>query len=65
MACPLEHRLSQMTLGSSMMTRSAIEDLLVAHSFNTLQFHYLITFPGSQTCRLRIVLRTTPVRAQV
>ena len=62
MACPLEHRLKQMTLGSSMTERSTIEDFLVARSFNTLQFYYLITFPGSQTCRLHIVLRATPVR---
>lgn len=45
-----------------MTERSTIEDFLVARSFNTLQFYYLITFPGSQTCRLHIVLRATPVR---
>lgn len=59
----LKHRPKQMTLGSSMTTLSTIEDFLVAHCLNMLQFYYLITFPrSSQSCQLHIILVwTTPV----
>ena len=43
------------------MIRPAIGDLLVV--LNIHQCSYLIKFPGSQTCRLRIFLLPTHVRA--